>query len=65
MEEEEDEEDEVLLSFIISLFLICSMGVSSVIMDTNWRPKTDRLISDLIKNSAVSTTLPLSVSCGA
>lgn len=47
MEEEEAEEGEAPLSFIISLFLICSMGVSSVMMDTNWR-KMDTLISDSV-----------------
>lgn len=57
MEEEEDEEDEALLSFIISLFLICSMGVSSVIIDTNWR-KMDRLISDLRRKQCSGTLTP-------
>lgn len=36
-EDEVEDEDEEPLSLIISLFLICSMGVSSVIMETNWR----------------------------
>lgn len=33
-EEDEDDEDAELLS-LMNLFLICSMGVSSVIMETN------------------------------
>lgn len=37
-EEEEEEEDdaEEPRSLIISLFLICSIGVSSVIIEINW-----------------------------
>lgn len=38
-----EEEDEEPLSLIISLFLICSMGVSSVIMETNWRKREDSI----------------------
>lgn len=32
----EDREDEEFLSLIINLFFICSMGVSSVMMETSW-----------------------------